>query len=93
MNMDKQHRLIIPQFVRDTMNVEESEYYFVFRGGNDFCLQKSRNGRVIGKVKIDKKGRFYIPSSVVDVFENRKVLIYADGKLNKVGISIYKEDA
>lgn len=94
MKMDNHHRVTIPKFVRDMLEIKESEYYyFNFEEDNKFSIRKFRGGKIIERVKVDANGRFVIPASISDVFDSKKIIIYAEEEIGQVGISILKEDA
>ena len=93
MKMDKQHRLTIPKFVRDSIGIKEGEYYyFNYEENSNFSIRKIRGGKIIDKIKIDGKGRFCVPSSIYEVLDSKEIIMYAEDENGQIGISILKED-
>jgi len=90
MKMDNQNRIIIPVDIREKFSME-GVYYLIFKTKENITFSKEEKDKVIGKTKVDIKGRFVIPKNIINSFNTENMLIYYED--DEVGILFLNEDA
>lgn len=71
--MDKQHRVLIPQELRDLVNFDLSKSYALcVEDDRIFYLvdiDKYQGQLAVAKVKFDAKGRFFLPAKIIEHYK------------------------
>ena len=90
--MDNQQRVLIPEFVRDTVGVtSEESYYLIFESADKFMISNRKKSGMISKLSLDEKGRFHFPKCVADIIATKNIIVYVqedERGENQIGISI-----
>ncbi|MBR6504227.1 MAG: hypothetical protein IKT41_00650 [Clostridia bacterium] len=92
MKMDKQQRILIPEFVRDVVGVKrEEKYYLIFKSPEKFIISNRRRSGMVSSLVLDDKGRIRLPRCVAEVIGTKNIIVYVEederGE-NQIGISI-----
>jgi len=90
MKMGNQNRIVIPVDIREKFSMK-GLYYLVFKSKDNIIFSEEEQGKVVGKIIIDSKGRGVIPKNVVSSFNTENMLVYYEGC--EVGILFLKEEA
>jgi len=77
MKLDNQRRLTIPNFMREHVEIELGQYYYlIYKSNNNILIADNPKGKTIGQIKIDERYRFVIPSCIVNLFTEKEIVMY-----------------